>query len=155
VHLTFRRIAVGDAGCLAALRNADDTWEWFFSKRRFTDVEVARWIAGLDPEREQVYMVEERGVVAGTCALYDIDPAAGSAEIGRIIVAAPFRRKGLGELMVKEMVARGTALGLGLFCANIMRENEPSRRLFSRCGFRQARVDPGNGLRYEFRRPGR
>jgi RimJ/RimL family protein N-acetyltransferase len=153
--LIFRRITVEDAGCFAAIRNADDTQEWFFSKRRFTDGEVARWIANLSPDREQVYMVEEGGRTVGTCSLYGIDRSGKSAEIGRIIVAVPFRRRGMGEIMVGEMIDRGLSLGLDLLYANIMRENEASRRLFSKCGFRQTGDGTEGGFRYEFRRADR
>lgn len=153
--LVFREIAVEDAGCFAALRNADDTWNWFFSKRRFTDEEAARWIAGLSSDREQVYMVKQGGGTVGTCSLYGINRSERSAEVGRIIVAAPYRRRGMGEIMVGEMISRGLSLGLDLLYANIMRENEASRRLFSKCGFRQAGGGAGDGLRYEFRRPER
>lgn len=149
--LIFRRITVEDAGCFAALRNADNTWEWFFSKRRFTHEEVARWIANLSPDREHVYMVEEGGKTVGTCSLYGIDRSEKSAEIGRIIVAVPFRRRGMGEIMVREMINRGLALGLDLLYANIIRENEASRRLFSKCGFRQTGDGTESGFRYEFR----
>lgn len=155
MKLVFRRISVEDAGRFAALRNADDTWEWFFSKRRFTDEEAAHWIAGLSPDREQVYMVEAGSATVGSCALYRIDRSEKSAEVGRIIVAAPFRRKGMGAGMVREMISRGLSLGLELLYANIMRENEASRRLFSKCGFLPTCIGTEGGLRYEFRRQDR
>ncbi|MDD5556350.1 MAG: GNAT family N-acetyltransferase [bacterium] len=150
----FRRITVEDAGRLAALRNADDTWEWFFSKRRFTEGETARWIAGLDPEREEVYIAEGEGGIVGTCSLYRIDRSERRAEVGRIIVAVPFRRRGTGEVMLREMFGRGRSLGLDLLYANIMPENEASRRLFSKCGFREVGPGAEGGLRYECRLAG-
>lgn len=147
--LAFRRIALEDARSFAALRNADDTWNWFFSKRRFTEGEVARWIASLDSATDEVYMVERGGETVGTCSLYGIDRSKKSAEVGRIIVAPAFRRMGTGEIMLREMIGRGLSLGLDLLYANIMRENEASRRLFSKCGFREAAGGGEGAVRYE------
>lgn len=152
--LVFRRITVEDAKSFAAIRNADDTWNWFFSKRRFTDEEVARWIASLDPDRDEVYMVEEGGMTVGTCSLYGLDRSKKSAEIGRIIVAAPFRRRGMGGIMLRKMIGRGRSLGLDLLFAQIMRENTASRRLFSKCGFMEASGGPPGAVRYELRAGG-
>jgi RimJ/RimL family protein N-acetyltransferase len=140
--LAFRRITGKDARSFAALRNADDTWNWFFSKRRFTEEEVRRWIASLDPDRDEVYMVEGGGMTVGTCSLYGIDRSKKSAEIGRIIVAAPFRRRGMGSL------------GLALLHAGSIRENTASRRLFSKCGFVEAAGGSPGAVRYELRAGG-
>jgi len=152
--LAFRRITGKDARSFAALRNADDTWNWFFSKRRFTEEEVRRWIASLDPDRDEVYMVEGGGMTVGTCSLYGIDRSKKSAEIGRIIVAAPFRRRGMGGIMLREMIGRGRSLGLELLHAGIMRENTASRRLFSKCGFVEAAGGSPGAVRYELRAGG-
>lgn len=136
--LLMRKATVEDAKAFSMIRNAEDTFKWFFSGKKFTAREVAKWLGGLDPKTDEVYMVEFEGELVGTCSIYNIDWTQKSAEIGRIVVQGSKRGKGLGTRVLNEVVQICTAKGLKMIYANIMKNNVSSQKAFTKAGFRQA-----------------
>lgn len=137
-ELELRLATVEDAKAFSMIRNAEDTFKWFFSGKKFTVREVAKWIKGLNPLTDEVYMVEFEGKLVGTCSIYNIDWEQRSAEIGRIVISGENRGKGLGTRVLNETVRMCATKGLKMIYANIMKNNISSQKAFTKAGFRQA-----------------
>jgi ribosomal protein S18 acetylase RimI-like enzyme len=84
-------------------------------------------------------------------SLVALDPAGGPAGIGLLALRAPrgwiagmgvapeWRGRGNGQALLTRLIARGRALGLSLLQLEVLDENEPARRLYSRLGFLEQR----------------
>lgn len=137
-RLELRLATIKDAKDFSIMRNAEDTFKWFFSGKRFTAREVAKWIQSLDPLTDQMYMAEYEGELVGTCSIYNIDWEKKSAEIGRIVVQGSQRSKGLGTRILEKINEICAAKGLKMIYANIKQDNVRSQRAFAKAGFQPA-----------------
>jgi RimJ/RimL family protein N-acetyltransferase len=135
--LLMRKITIGDAKAFSMMRNAEDTFRWFFSGKRFTSREVMKWIKTL-PATDEIYMVEYEGELIGTCSIYNVDWEKKTAEIGRIVVQGDRRGKGLGTKILNEVVHMCTMKGLKMIYANIKQDNISSQKAFTKAGFQPA-----------------
>lgn len=153
----LRPIRRRDAPVYERLRNGENTYRWFYSRRKFSAVEIGAWIAALDSRRESVFIAESFGEAVGTCAIHDIDRAERTAEVGRIIVAEDRRRQGIAAEMLREILDKCCREGFRSVHANVMRENAASQKLFESAGFIREAESAEKGYRYgystESRRP--
>lgn len=60
----------------------------------------------------------------------------------RLIVARPFRRKGLGTLMVRELYFLASARNVATIVAKMMRPQKGAQTIFHRLGFREEALLP-------------
>jgi GNAT superfamily N-acetyltransferase len=76
------------------------------------------------------------GVLAGAWTMKPngVGRAAHVANAG-YVVAAPFRGRGIGELLVRHSMERALALGFDALQFNFVFETNPARRLYERLGF--------------------
>lgn len=136
--LEVRRMTERDVNDFSRMRNAEDTYRWFFSGKKFSPGEVKRWLQNLPPT-DEVYMVDHGGDVVGTCSIYNIDLEEKSAEVGRIIVDSSMRGRGLGSRILNEMIRICKVKGLKMIYAYIKEDNVRSQKAFQKVGFKQSK----------------
>jgi diamine N-acetyltransferase len=149
--MNLRPVLPSEASAYSRLRNGQQTYRWFYSGRPFSELEVASWLEGLDPETEKLYFAEQDGQIVGTCSVYGIDHKAGRAEVGRIIVDESMRNRGLGRVMLALLIDECRKLGLALLFANIKEDNAASQNLFLGAGFHVVEHRPETGCYLERR----
>ena len=87
------------------------------------------------------YVAEAEGEIAGCCGIRNI---AGEGEITNVVVAARFRRKGIGRSMMEYMLERAKEVGIGDCTLEVRISNLPAIRLYESLGFK------GEGIRPKF-----
>jgi RimJ/RimL family protein N-acetyltransferase len=145
--ITLRPVQKSDALNLMSLRNAPDTYSWFYSNRQFTLQEVENWITNLDPNKDIVLMAEEDNVLIGTASIYNIENQ--SAEVGRIIVSENIRGKGIGTSILLLLPAIAKEKDITLLYANIKTDNIRSYKAFEKAGYIRITTKPETGYYYE------
>jgi phosphinothricin acetyltransferase len=86
--------------------------------------------------------VEDAGEAVGWAALSPVSSRrcyAGVAEVS-VYLAERARGRGLGRMLLEELVRRSEEAGIWTLQAGVFPENEPSLRLHERCGFRRVGV---------------
>jgi GNAT superfamily N-acetyltransferase len=91
--------------------------------RRYFDIKAG---AG-----EMVWVLEETGMIAGIAHRVVISPL--QAEIA-LIVRSDLRRLGIGEFLLRQMLARSAREGLKTLRASVLRENWTVLRLAAKVG---------------------
>jgi L-amino acid N-acyltransferase YncA len=134
-----RSATAADAAAMTRIYNEgiDDRTATFETRPR-TPEDVAAWFDGVHP----IVVVERDGEVAGFArtssyrarACYD-----GVAEFG-VYVARRFRAMGVGGEAMTALVDEAEAAGFWKLVSRVFVENEPSRRLLARVGFREVGV---------------
>lgn len=95
--------------------------------------------AGPQPSTEYTFVLSaENGSLVGECSLHGIDWRNRLAQVGVCIWVPNNRGNGYGQIAVSHVISWGTGyLGLQRLEAWIVEGNEPSLKLFRRCGFAQ------------------
>jgi len=154
--ITLRPIIVEDAEDFAKLRNGDDTYLWFYSKKKFSVQDVEKWLTShaqsSDPNKDLMFVAEIDGETVGTCSAHDVDINNRKTEVGRIIISESMRGQGLGTDILEQLVDMCFQKGFTLLYANIMKDNISSQRIFEKVGFKKTQERPDTGLYYELRR---
>ncbi|MBX3637462.1 MAG: bifunctional acetate--CoA ligase family protein/GNAT family N-acetyltransferase [Rubrivivax sp.] len=119
----------------------------FYSRQSITRTELAR-LTQIDYEREMAFVAtapaegdgggpeETLGVVRATC-----DPDNDSAEFG-IVVRSDLKGGGLGELLMRKLIAHLQARGTKRLVATVLRENTRMLELARELGFTYAPEQP-------------
>ena len=84
---------------------------------------------------------EERIVASGALEIFP-DPWKKHQGELRVIVSQPYRRKGLGMLMMRELYFLAARKKVELLVARLMRPQGPARKICRRLGFREELVIP-------------
>lgn len=87
------------------------------------------------------YVAEVDGVLAGCCGIRDI---VGEGEITNVVVAADFRKRGIGRKMMEYMLKEADERGIGDCTLEVRISNAPAIRLYESLGFK------GEGIRPHF-----
>jgi len=136
--VTLRPLAQDDLPLTLQWRNHDDARVWFKHSAKLSSEQHARWFDLYQAkDTDFVFIVESEGRPVGQAAVYGIDWATGSAEVGRFL-SAPSAR-GQGHLFK----ACGVLVGL-------CREHLALRHLFLEVfatNQRAIRIYQGNGFR--------
>jgi len=85
--------------------------------------------------------------IAGWAALSPVSKRAvyaGVTEVS-VYVCTDLHRLGIGETLLRALIARSEAHGIWTLQANILTENEASLRLHTKCGFRRVGIREGMG----------
>ena len=85
------------------------------------------------------YVAEDAGEIAGCCGIRNI---AGEGEITNVVVAAKFRRRGIGRLMLEYMLERAKEVGIGDCTLEVRKSNLPAIRLYESLGFQSEGIRP-------------
>lgn len=85
------------------------------------------------------FVAEVDGEIAGCCGIRNI---AGEGEITNVVVAAPYRKKGIALKMMEYMLDRAAEIGIGACTLEVRVSNQPAIRLYERLGFKGEGVRP-------------
>ena len=123
-----------------AWRNADGVRIWFKTPGVISPEGHLRWYRDYAARTDDfMFLVQDRasGALAGQLALYRVDLKRGEAEIGRLIAAPGFRRKGLMTRACARLIDYSFGvLGLKRLSLEVLKDNEPAIRLYEKLGFR-------------------
>lgn len=86
------------------------------------------------------YVAELDGKIAGCCGIRNM---AGEGEITNVVVAASYRKQGIGRKMMKYMLDRAEENGMGDCTLEVRVSNQPAIRLYESLGFKSEGVRPG------------
>ncbi|MDE7445844.1 MAG: ribosomal protein S18-alanine N-acetyltransferase [Lachnospiraceae bacterium] len=85
------------------------------------------------------YVAEVDGEIAGCCGIRNI---AGEGEITNVVVAPPYRKKGIALKMMEYMLEKAVEVGIGDCTLEVRVSNQPAIRLYERLGFKGEGVRP-------------
>jgi L-amino acid N-acyltransferase YncA len=138
-RLHARAASPPDAASIAAIYNQgiEDRIATFETEPR-TAAHIAPWFDGRHP----VVAVEEEGRVVAFAAVHPYSARECYAGIGEasVYVAREARGRGAGRLALQRLIDEATRAGFWKLVARIFVENEASRRLVSRAGFREVGI---------------
>ncbi len=103
------------------------------------------WFREHSPEQYPFWVAESEGCVIGWLDFKKFQPRAayrGTAEIS-VYIDEKFRRRGVGQRLLEQAIARAPMLGITTLVGLIFGHNEPSLRLFQRLGFERWGFFPG------------
>ena len=95
------------------------------------------WFREHSPGQYPFWVAESDGQVIGWLDFKRFIPRCayrGTAEIS-VYVDEKFRKRGVGQALLEEAIARGPSLGISAMAGLIFAHNEPSLRLFAKVGF--------------------
>lgn len=85
--------------------------------------------------KENIYLVCEcNGVIAGYCGLWTVF---GEGNITNMAVDKEYRKKGIGEALMKEMEKRGRQKDVDIFFLEVRQSNAAARRLYDKMGYKE------------------
>ena len=102
--------------------------------------EAASWTASTygtiieNPDRGEVWIAEEQGRLAGFAAFRLIDA---EAELLNVAVHPQQRRKGLGSLLIEQILGEVVRRGVERVFLEVRASNEPALHFYAQFGFRQ------------------
>jgi L-amino acid N-acyltransferase YncA/predicted O-methyltransferase YrrM len=103
-----------------------------------TTVEARQlWFREHSPDQYPFWVAESQGRVIGWLDFKKFQPRAayrGTAEIS-VYVHEEFRRRGVGQRLLEQAIARARSLGITALVGLIFGHNQPSLKLFQRLGF--------------------
>ena len=103
------------------------------------------WFRKHSPEQYPFWVAESEGRVVGWLDFKKFLPRCayrGTAEIS-VYVDEEFRRRGVGQRLLEQAIARAPLLGISALVGLIFGHNEPSLKLFQRLGFERWGFFPG------------
>ncbi|SDA91060.1 GNAT family N-acetyltransferase [Mesorhizobium qingshengii] len=135
--IVLRLVEERDLKTILDWRNRDDARVWFKTSDKLAfDRHLAWYNSYLQKEDDFLFLVEVDGRSVGQCGIYDIDENAGSAEVGRFLVAPEMAGKGYIGRSCAEIVRFGTQfLKLSYLFLEVMEQNTKAIRLYTREGF--------------------
>ncbi|MBZ9740970.1 MULTISPECIES: GNAT family N-acetyltransferase [unclassified Mesorhizobium] len=135
--IVLRLVEERDLKTILDWRNRDDARVWFKTSERLAfDQHLAWYNNHLKKDDDLFFLVEVDGHPVGQCGIYDIDHGAGSAEIGRFLVAPEMAGKGYITRSCSELVRFATdILKLPYVFLEVMEHNTKAIGVYIRCGF--------------------
>lgn len=88
---------------------------------------------GLAVPSAHVLVARVDGIAAGCCALFEQGEA--TAELKRMIVDDAFRRRGIGEALLRAAEAEALRLGIATLRLEVGTRNEAAHAMYLRAGF--------------------
>lgn len=131
---SLRPIRPEDEEALSALYarlSPETAYQRFFTVMRRLPPDWARILARVDYDRRMALVaVDPAGVLVGV-ARYTCDGEAGEAEIA-VVVQDAWQGRGLGTVLLRELVRYAVGRGVHRFCAYVLADNGRMLRLFDR-----------------------
>ena len=91
----------------------------------------------LDREDTLYLVAEEESVILGYCGMYiSFD----EGEIPNVAVKKEFRSRGIGEVMMNELLSRAGERGVCSAFLEVRKSNEAAKRLYEKLGFQVAGI---------------
>lgn len=144
-ELTLRPAEQADERALVEFFAAVPEEDRLFLKEDVSDPAVVKsWLQHLDHERIFPLLALHGSEVVGDGTLH-CNPFGWSRHVGevRVVVARSWQRKGVGQLLVRELVARAIDRGLEILEANVLEGQHDALRAFERIGFKVETVLKG------------
>lgn len=137
--IELRLVEPGDSATVLRWRNDPHTVAMSVTASAVSQAEHDRWFAKqLGEPLTKLYIATVEGTEIGVCR-FDRDPSTDAAEVS-INLNPAMRGRGLARPLLEAAIAtycRGQAITL---TATIKQSNQPSLRVFARCGFEQVRT---------------
>lgn len=135
--ITLRLAEERDLPTTLAWRNRDDARVWFKTSDPLTMEQHAGWFRRYqDKDDDFLFVVEADGQLVGQAAVYDIDWSAGTAEVGRFLVAPEAAGRGLiGQACQLLVECCEKTLGLSYLFLEVFENNQRAIRVYDRNGF--------------------
>lgn len=133
----LRMLTRDDLPMTLAWRNHDDVRRWFKTSAVLTMAQHASWFERyLESDNSHMFIVEHQGRPVGQVGIYDIDPAARCAEVGRFVAAPGESGRGYLKAAILLLQQWATAtLGLQRLYLDVFDTNERAIGLYRACGF--------------------
>jgi ribosomal-protein-alanine N-acetyltransferase len=129
--LVFRSMTLGDVGTIVRIEHESFTSPW--SEEAFRTELTQNLFAR--------YMVMERdGIVLGYGGMWII---VDEAHVTNIAVDEPYRGRGLGERLLREMMRSAVWLGARRMTLEVRVSNETAQSLYRKLGFEPSGLRPG------------
>ncbi|MCC6672775.1 MAG: GNAT family N-acetyltransferase [Planctomycetes bacterium] len=137
--IAIRPLAPPDFPTVAAWLSAPDVHRWLTSEWRGKAVAGPVIAMTVRNKRNDLYLIEADGRPAGLVALADLDPVDRCAMVWYVLGDSGSGRRGIVTEGVRLLARRAFAeLGLRCLYAWIMPDNQASRRVLEKNGFRPA-----------------
>ena len=132
----LRPIESDDAEALTSLYerlSPETAYQRFFTVMRRLPPDWARLLASVDHDRRMAIVAVGPGEGLVGVARYAWDPAAQEAEIA-LVVQDGWQGRGLGTILLRELLAYAEARGIRRFRAYVLADNQRMLKLVSRVG---------------------
>lgn len=149
--VAIRLAAPGDLGAIFAIYDHEAMHGTAtFDTRPRTEAERAAWFARHSPEHHPVVVAETGGVVAGWGSIspWSDRPAYARTTEDSVYVGVGFRGRGIGRMILGDLLRRADAAGLRVVVARIAEGNPASVRLHEALGFERIGVMRGVGEKF-------
>jgi RimJ/RimL family protein N-acetyltransferase len=140
----LRLLAEADLGMTMSWRNRDDVRTWFKNSQIITTDQHQAWFAQYSARDDDfLFVVEAQGRLVGQASVYGIDREAGTAEVGRFLVAPEAAGRGYIGLACRELLRFcADTLDLKSVFLEVKEDNARAIGIYARNGFREeARAD--------------
>jgi ribosomal-protein-alanine N-acetyltransferase len=102
---------------------------------------LAEDFAALVEAENNLYLVAEAdGVIVACCGVTNV---AGEGNINNVAVAEGYRRKGIAEALMTELLHRARLMGMEDFTLEVRMSNTAAIRLYEKLGFLREGIRPG------------
>lgn len=121
-------------------RNRPEVRRWFKHSAEISPEDHRAWFKSyVQKPNDWVYVVYASGVPVGQVAVYNLDKATRTAEIGRFIAAPEYRGRGYLRRGIAELLhLAGLQFGITSFYLEVFADNETALGLYEKLGFRVA-----------------
>ena len=148
--MSLRRLKPGDVGWIihrqAVLYHEEYRWDWTYEA--LASRILGDFVAGFDPAKEDGWVAERAGAIAGSIFLMKSDDPA-VAKLRLLYVEPSARGAGLGRALVATCIARARELGyreLTLWTNDIL---VAARRIYQAAGFRLVSEAPHHSFGHD------
>ena len=148
--MDIRLATTADAETIRAIYNASVTGTTFvFDMRPRSLDEQVEWLDAHAGAHPAVVAVDNGNVVGfGSLSPYRSRPAYATTVEDSVYVDADYQGRGIGKLLLGELVRLGTAHGFHAMIGRIVDRNEPSIKLHESCGFRLVGIEREVGRKF-------
>ncbi|MCJ2073097.1 GNAT family N-acetyltransferase [Methylobacterium sp. J-030] len=128
---------------VVALRNKPENRRWFINQSILSQATHLAWLANARAKGNDFNWIIELsdGEPVGTISLYNIDWSAGAAELGRLLIAEPWRGRGVAFSASRLVIDRAASAGITRIDLVVKPSNCSAIRLYKRLGFIVADTD--------------
>lgn len=129
MEITVRRLKPEDVEPLSLIEARAFSMPW--SAKDFADL--------IDRNHCLYLVAEVQGQVAGCCGFTN---CGGEGNIDNVVVDEPFRGKGIGRMLLQELLRQGEELGIQDFTLEVRVSNEPAIHVYQKLGFVSEGIRP-------------
>lgn len=141
--VSLRPVEARDLETILAWRNRDEARIWFKTADKLSLSSHRAWYERyLAKDDDFFFIIEADSTPVGQCAIYDVDRATGSAEIGRFLAAPDAAGRGYITRACRQLIAFGVqTLRLSYLYLEVIKNNERAAAIYRRCGFAEEGCD--------------